>query len=241
MALILLLEDDDCQAAFVKEIVTQLGHELCVVHDGRSAVRWFERNTCDVFIVDWMVPEISGYEVLRWVREHLGDNVPVLFLTAKVLEADIVSALDAGADDYLVKPFRRSEFVARVGVLLRRRNSQLLDECSTISHSVFSFDVKSRTLSRRGEPIELTPKEAELTSLFFRNAGKIISRALLATVVWGRGFDPASRTLDTHISRLRRKGGFGYENGLRLISVYTHGYRLDVIAESPGDRPAQCE
>ncbi|APA87420.1 response regulator transcription factor [Paraburkholderia sprentiae WSM5005] len=225
---ILLVEDDLAQAAAVEKALQQSGHTISRADSGENAVRFLKANQVDLVVLDWQLPGMTGFEVLHWIRSNLGREPAVLFLTSRVLEVDIVRALEAGADEYIVKPFRAIELVARIGALLRRTcRKENID--NAIAVGPYVFDVERRNVSLRGKTIELTAKEFDVAAFLFANVGRAVSRDLLAKLAWGRELDSTSRTVDTHIYRLRRKLSLHSENGVRLSTVYTHGYRLEEV------------
>ncbi|KVL08477.1 response regulator transcription factor [Burkholderia sp. MSMB1826] len=225
---VLIVEDDPVHAKAAARVVAPLGHEVVEVHDGESAQRLLRAQPFDLVILDWLLPAMSGFEVLYWIRRTLGTSPAVLFVTSKTLEDDIVLAMDAGADDYVTKPFRVAELASRVNALLKR-STRDIDRFGLIGAGDYVLNPRERTILLRGVPIKLTPKEFDLAELFFTNIGKLLSRKLVCMSTWGRELDPDSRTLDTHIYRIRQKLELGPENGLRLSSVYTHGYRLEAV------------
>ena len=173
---------------------------------------------------------LEGADVLRWVREKLPAVLPVLFMTSRSGEDDIVAGLAAGADDYMIKPIRRGELVARVQALLRRAYpSQTAIE--QIQFSQYIFEPRTGRLTVDGEPAELTQKEFDLALLLFRNLGRPLSRAYILEAVWLRDIEIPSRTMDTHISRVRTKLKLRPENGFRLAPVYSYGYRLEQLSD----------
>jgi two-component system, OmpR family, response regulator len=239
---ILLVEDDPAQADSVEREIRLAGHQISKVDRGKDAITFLQANEVDLVVLDWELPGVSGFEVLYWIRRHLGREPAVLFVTSRLLEVDIVQALDAGADDYVVKPFRGKELAARVGALLRRTRRSIKVEAA-IALGPYTFDVTQRSVYLHGEAIVLTEKEFDVAAYFFANVGRVVSKRLLAKLAWGRELDSTSRTIDTHIYRLRRKLGLRPENGVRLTTVYTHGYRLDEVdaGSADADAPADSE
>ncbi len=220
------LEDDIDQAKLVEVWLTDAGHNCYVFQSGGHIVQSLNKESFDVIILDWEIPDMSGLEVLRWVRENLDWQPPVLFITQRDQEQDVVMALEAGADDYMAKPIKRAEMLARVGAISRRSYPQNDNE-TVLDFPPYSLDLKKRTVICNGTNIELTQKEYELTLFIFRNIGRVLSRGYILEMVWGKNPDINTRTVDTHISRLRRKLNITDENGWKLTSVYQHGYRLE--------------
>ena len=187
------------------------------------------RESYDMLVIDWQVPDLDGAAVLHWAREKLAPNLPVLFMTSRSGEDDIVAGLAAGADDYMIKPIRRGELVARVQALLRRAypNQNAVEQ---LQFGNYVFEVRTARLTVNGVPVELTQKEFDLALLFFRNLGRPLSRAYILEAVWARDIEIPSRTMDTHVSRVRTKLQLRPDNGFRLAPVYSYGYRLEQIS-----------
>jgi DNA-binding response OmpR family regulator len=187
------------------------------------------RESFDMLIIDWQVPDLSGPEVLKWAREKLPPGLPVLFMTSRSGEDDIVAGLAAGADDYMIKPLRRGELLARVQALLRRAypTQNMVEQ---IQFGTYVFETRTGRVSNNGSAIDVTQKEFELALLFFRNLGRPLSRAYILEAVWSRDVELPSRTMDTHVSRVRSKLQLRPENGFRLAPVYSYGYRLEQIS-----------
>ena len=225
---IALLEDDLDQAALFTEWLRSSGNSCEHFAAGKPFIRNIKHDSYDVLILDWMVPDMDGYEVLRWVRENFDWPVPIVFVTAKDDEDDIVRALEQGADDYIVKPAKQRELVARI-TAVARRSSPIDESQTTIEYEPFAIDLANHEVKRDGERIEVTQKEYELIVFLFRNIGRILSRAHILESVWGRNPDINTRTVDTHVSRIRTKLSLAAEMGWKLSSIYQHGYRLERI------------
>ena len=224
---IAILEDDPDQLALLKHWLVPDGHDVHGYLRGRDAMNHAGRESFDLFVLDWQVPDVSGVEVLKWVRANVSKSVPILFVTVRDSEQDIVFALEQGADDYMVKPVRRQELVARMHALLRRAYPR--EEQKQLSFPPFEIDTQRNEISRDGAKIDLTPKEFELTVALFRNLGRLMSRGHLQETVWGRSGDLATRTVDTHVSQVRKKLDLA-ETGYRVVPIYNYGYRLEKIA-----------
>ncbi|MCC6535576.1 MAG: response regulator transcription factor [Burkholderiales bacterium] len=223
-----ILEDDTNQAQVLARWLADAGHDCHAFESGKALVRNLGRETYDLLLLDWNVPDMSGPEVLAWVRNSLRSTVPVIFVTAQHSENAIVEALSCGADDYLVKPVRRRELVARALAVYRRAHSELASE-SGFELAPYRFDVKARRVELHGRAVELTDKEFDLALFIFRERGRVLSRGHILERIWGRNADVVTRTIDTHMSRLRSKLDLGAHNGVRLSSVYSYGYRLEKV------------
>jgi DNA-binding response OmpR family regulator len=227
---IAILEDDPDQLALLKRWIGEDGHDVHAYQSGREAMKHAGRESFDLFVLDWQVPDVSGAEVLTWVRANVSKTVPVLFVTVRDSEQDIVYALENGADDYMVKPVRRQELIARMHALLRRAYPS--EEKKQLSFPPFDIDIERSEVRRDGNKVDLTPKEFELTVTLFRNIGRLLSRGHLQESVWGRTGDLATRTVDTHVSQVRKKLDLRPDSGYRVVPIYNYGYRLEKI--SPG-------
>lgn len=223
---IAILEDDDNQARMLVRWLEDAGHSCHVFGTGKAMTRALGRESFDLLLLDWQVPEMDGPQVLAWVRNSLSSTVPVIFVTAQDSETATVQALAAGADDYLVKPVRRMELAARAEAVYRRAHGTKGKE-ETFELPPYRFDLNARRLELHGQPVELTDKEFELAVFLFREIGRVLSRGHILESVWGRNPELITRTVDTHVSRLRAKLEIGAKNGLRLTSVYSYGYRLE--------------
>jgi DNA-binding response OmpR family regulator len=240
---IALLEDDASQAKLLLHWIDSQGLICRHFSRGSDILRSVLRDTYDLVVLDWQVPDLNGEEVLRAIRKSVREPLPVLFTTGRNREEDIVQALKSGADDYLVKPLRRQEFLARVEALLRRARGHRRDDAEPFEVGAFRIDPQGRTLHKNGVAIDLTQKEFEVAVLLLRNVGRLLSRSYLLDTVWGISADVSTRTVDTHASQLRSKLGLYPEDGWRLSAVYQHGYRLEKISPpAPGaDAPPAKE
>jgi len=225
---IALVEDDQHQAELLKIWLEAEGHDCRFFLTGQDFMKEIRRESYDLLIIDWVLPDINGDKIVVWVRENLDWPIPVLFVTQKDSEIDIIHALNIGADDYMVKPVSAAVLMARVEALARRTGAGD-QETKIIENGKYRLDPKNHLVTRNDEEIPLTQKEYELTFFLFRNLGRIVSRDHLLETVWGKNPDINTRTVDTHISRVRKKLGLTPDSGLRLSAVYQHGYRLEQI------------
>lgn len=229
---IIVLEDDKDQADLLTAWLSESGHQCSVYPDGKAFIRAYSNDSFDLVILDWMVPEASGIQVLKHLRAHLDPKVPVIFITQRDSERDVVEALEAGADDYMTKPVRQAEMLARVNVIARRLGLTGDDDDSVLDLEPYRIDTKSREVLAHGETVEMTQKEYELAVFMFKNLGRVISRGHLLEMVWGTSSKINTRTVDTHVSRLRSKLALDDEPGWKLTSVYRHGYRLERLEDA---------
>lgn len=218
---ILLIEDDDESADYVANGLREEGHLIVKVATGAEGLICALGNGFDLLIVDRMIPGLDGLNLVKSLRAA-GHHTPVLFLTALGGVEDRVSGLNAGGDDYLVKPFAFSELVARVAALGRRplRAAAVETKLRVLD---LELDLLSRTVRRRGELIELQPREFRLLEYLMRHAGQVVTRTMLLDHVWDIHFDPRTNVVETHISRLRSKVDKGFEQEL-IHTVRGSGY-----------------
>ena len=217
MADILIVEDDPAIAELIYMNLTAEGYRCTLAHDGLEGADHIEQGRFDLALLDIMLPEVDGYELLDYIRP-LG--TPVIFLTAKGAVEDRIRGLKAGADDYLTKPFQVGELLARVEAVLRRYHKT--ETLLTVFDVV--IDTASRSVTQNGEPVPLTMKEFELLLLLARNRNIALYRETIYENIWGGEYMGQSRTVDLHIQRMRKK--LGLEK--RLVAVYKVGYRLEV-------------
>ncbi len=230
MPRILVLEDNEDLAFGLRTVLDFEGYEVEVAPDGEAGLASLRARPPDLLILDLMLPGKSGFEVLRELR-GTGHRLPVLILTARSQESDVVLGFDVGADDYVTKPFSTAELLARVRALLRRA-SQGGPEAG--AHPVARFgEVEvsrtERTIRRNGEAVELTPKEFDLLVALLDRKGSVATRQELLKEVWGYGNpDVNTRTVDVHLSELRRKLERDPSEPAHLLTVRKAGYRLRV-------------
>jgi len=232
---IALLEDEPFLATEVQEVLTRLGHTVVHFRDGHEIMRGLLKDTFDLFVLDRHVPGPDGMAVLHHLRQHIKLTTPVVFLTVSHDESQVVEALNAGADDYCVKPLRAEEFCARIAALQRRSSFQSPEVSDGELFPGYVFDPTSRQVQVDGVAVTLTEKEFELSRLLFSNLDRPLARGRIMLEVWGRDEAALSRTLDVHISWIRRKLNIGADaNRLRLMVVHGFGYRLMKLATQTG-------
>lgn len=223
-----LLEDDPDQSAMMKEWLLHSNHHCDSFDSGRAFIKTVKWNTYDLLILDWLVPDMNGVEVLKWVRENLDWRIPVLFTTQKDSEEDIVYGLSQGADDYMIKPLKHRELLARIDAL-GRRSLNTEDTNPILQVDPFRIDRNTRQIHKNNELIPTTNIEFDLALFMFRNYGRVLSRGYILENVWGRNADITTRTVDTHVSRIRKKLGISPEHNWQLVPIYQHGYRLEKL------------
>ena len=222
---ILVVDDESSITEFVSYALTKEGYTVDVVDNGESALDYAEKNNYDLFILDIMLPGIDGYELCRRLRTQT--TAPVLFLSARDTELDKVVGLELGADDYLAKPFGVRELIARVHALLRRGSGGDFPGAShAITAGGITLDEDAHTATGDKGEIDLTPREFELLACLMKNAGKVVTREELLHDAWGWEYLTETKTVDTHIKRLRDKiEAAGYDPGL-VETVRGYGYRF---------------
>ena len=203
MARILIVEDEEKIARFVTLELEHEGYQVEHAADGRTAVDLALERDYDLILLDVLLPQLNGMEVLRRVRKH--KDVPVIMVTAKEAEFDKVKGLEGGADDYITKPFGMMEFVARVKAVLRRSTRQ--NEDRELHYDELYLNVGRHEVRYREEKIDLTRKEFELLQYLLENKGLVMTRNQILCHVWGYDFDGETRTVDVHVRTLRQKLG----------------------------------
>ncbi len=220
---ILVLEDDTDTAAYVANGLEEEGHTVDHVNDGRDGVALAMTDDYDIIVIDRMMPGLDGLSIVKTLRAA-GRQTPVIFLTALGGVDDRVDGLDAGGDDYLVKPFAFSELLARINALSRRPLAKSKE--TTLRVADLEMDLVSRKVTRGGKDVDLQPREFRLLEVLMRNRGRVITRTMLLERVWSFHFDPKTSVVETHISRLRAKidKPFGKE---LIHTVRGSGYSLN--------------
>lgn len=232
MKKIILIEDETSVVSFIKKGLQENGYEISVAFDGRTGVQLVQANDFDLVILDIMLPEMNGLDVCKEIRKT-NQSVPILFLTALGTSENIVLGLESGGDDYLVKPFKFIELVARVKSLLRRSNNngpQEAIESEPDNEDVFQFsdlmvNDYTKKVTRAGEDISLTSTEYKLLLYFLNNPEKVISRAEILDAVWGVNYELGTNVVDVYVNYLRKKLDNQDDNKL-IHTVIGMGYVL---------------
>lgn len=221
---ILIIEDEPQVVEFLRKGLTEKGYETEVAYDGKMGERLASKEDIDLIILDVILPNINGYELCKRIREK-GIHVPVLMLTALGTTDDKVTGFDAGADDYLVKPFEFDELLARIKALTKR-SSGMLQTSKVIKIADLSLDLNKKSATRNDKNIDLTGKEFELLEFLMKNKGRVLSRVEIAEKVWSITFDTGTNVVDVYISILRKKIDRDFEKKLIHTKVGL-GYFID--------------
>jgi DNA-binding response OmpR family regulator len=225
---IAVLDNDRSQADLICQVLSSAGHSCQSFDGGKEMLSQMRKDSTDLLIMDWPAGDGEAADILRRAKEKMVPDAPAMFLVGSSAEDDIVAGMDAGADDYVVKPLRRGELVARVSALLRRAYPAQTGT-EPLQLGPYVFETRPGRLLKDGSVIDVTQKEFYLALLFFRNIGRPLSRAYIHESVWVRETAVPSRTMDTHVSRVRNKLALRPENGFRLVPVYSYGYRLEKL------------
>ena len=232
MERLLVIDDDTELCELVVEYLTAEGFAVEVVHDGESGVRRATSEPYALIILDVMLPRLDGFETLKRIRAV--SHVPTLMLTARGDDVDRIVGLEIGADDYLSKPFNPRELLARIRAILRRTKPELLAEKLVVGD--VELDFGSRSVRKQGQVIPITSVEFDLLTVLLQHAGQIVSRDDLSLRALGRSFHPLDRSVDMHISNLRKKLGPHADGSERIKSVRGVGYLYAVCP--PAGTPA---
>ena len=215
---VLIVEDENAISDLIKFELELQGYKCEIANDGEIAANYIEKNNYDLILLDIMVPKISGYELLEYIKQI--SQTPTIFITAKSQTRDKIHGLHSGADDYITKPFEIGELIARVEAVLRRYNkgyeNQIIGD--------ITINVVARTVKKNNQPVYLTPKEFDLLVLLIQNKNFALYRETIFEKVWGEELEFETRTLDLHIQRLRKK--LDWKD--KIKTVYKIGYMLEV-------------
>jgi two-component system response regulator RegX3 len=225
MTRILIVEDEKSLSEPLAYLLGREGYEPTVVDDGLAAVAEFDKNGTDLVLLDLMLPGLSGTEVCREIRNR--SQVPIIMLTAKDSEVDIVVGLELGADDYVTKPYKTRELLARIRAVMRRRNEVEDDHESVLEAGTVRMDVERHTVQVSGTVVPMPLKEFELLELLLRNAGRVLTRGQLIDRVWGADYFGDTKTLDVHIKRIRSRIEAVPSEPTMLVTVRGLGYRFE--------------
>ena len=216
MISILIIEDDVNIAKVIKATLSIVGYSGTCRYDGRSGAEEAMKGSYDLILLDIMLPEMNGFEVMESIKSC---GTPVIFLTAMQDVADKVKGLRLGAEDYIVKPFEALELLARIDVVLRRSEKTR----DTITYGDLTADIGRHIITLKGQPVQLTPKEFDVIVYFLQHQDIAVTRERLLSAVWGYEFEGESRTVDIHVQQVRRKLGLKD----KLITIPKLGYRLE--------------
>lgn len=225
MTRILIVEDEPSLSDPLAFLLGREGYETAIAADGPAAIAEFDRNGADLVLLDLMLPGLPGTEVCRELRTR--SSVPIIMLTAKDSEVDIVVGLELGADDYVTKPYSTRELLARIRAVLRRRVETEDDDEAVLEAGSVRMDVERHTVSVDGAPVAMPLKEFELLELLLRNAGRVLTRGQLIDRVWGVDYFGDTKTLDVHIKRIRSKIEKSPSEPVMLVTVRGLGYRFE--------------
>ncbi|MBB1634742.1 response regulator transcription factor [Cupriavidus sp. UME77] len=221
-----ILEDIVTQAGMVEGWLSKAGYDTEVRHDGDSFMELVRSQRVDVLLLDWDVPGKSGIEVMRWARETFADTLPIVMMTQHDGEDDIVFGLNQGADDYLIKPLRERELIARVSAQARKYYPET-QRAKTVEIGKFALDIGSQVATVDGKQVALSQREFDLALMLFENVGRIVSKDVMIKRIWGGVDRKYDATLATYVSKLRSSLVLRPKNGLVVSTVYNYGYRLE--------------
>ena len=225
MTRILIVEDEPSLSEPLAYLLGREGYETVIAADGLAAVVEFDRNGADLVLLDLMLPGLSGTEVCREIRTR--SSVPIIMLTAKDSEVDIVVGLELGADDYVTKPYSTRELLARMRAVLRRKTEPETENDAVIEIGEVRMDLERHTLSVAGVDTAIPLKEFELLELLMRNAGRVLTRGQLIDRIWGADYFGDTKTLDVHIKRIRSRIERTPAEPTMLVTVRGLGYRFE--------------
>ena len=221
------LDDESSQRDLIRMTMARMGHECHSYGFAKPLLHDLRHQSFDLLILGWSLPDMPGPAVVRRIREDFNNRLPILFVTDRHEEADMVEGLAVGADDFMLRPIRTAELEARVHALLRRAYPARQD--TELAFGPYHFLPQRRMLKVNGVQAELKHREYELALFLFQNMGRLLSREHLREAIWGVSDDTPSRSLDTHVSRLRTKLDLRPSHGFLLSAIYGMGYRLEAV------------
>jgi len=222
---ILIVEDEEDLAKGLEISLSREGYRVLTAADGPGGMRLALKENPDLIVLDVMLPGMNGLDVCRELR-HKGFDAPIIMLTAKSEEVDRVVGLEIGADDYVTKPFSRRELLARIRVRLRRRPARAPEQLARYRFDEIEIDFEKCCATKKGEPLELTAKEYDILRLMVRHRGEVLTRDRMLNEVWGYEANPTTRTVDSHIVKLRQKLENDPADPKYILSVYGEGYKF---------------
>jgi two-component system, OmpR family, response regulator RegX3 len=225
MTRILIVEDEKSLSEPLAYLLGKEGYETTIIADGLEAIAEFDRHGTDLVLLDLMLPGMQGTEVCRELRTR--SSVPIIMLTAKDSEVDIVVGLELGADDYVTKPYSSRELLARIRAVLRRKTEPETENDAVLEAGIVRMDVERHTVSVEGKEIAMPLKEFELLELLLRNSGRVLTRGQLIDRVWGADYFGDTKTLDVHIKRIRSRIEAVPSEPTMLVTVRGLGYRFE--------------
>lgn len=221
---ILVVDDEDKIRDLINKYLVNEGFQVIEAADGRQALELADSEKPDLIVLDWLLPGASGLEVCRQVRQK--SNIPIIMLTAKTEEIDKLLGLELGADDYITKPFSLRELTARIRVVLRRADPGGETKANSIKVDGLEINLDRHEVRSNGKSIALTPTEFKMLTFLFSNRGRVYSRLQLLDAVFGYAYEGYERSIDTHISNLRKKIEPDPANPRYILTVYGMGYRF---------------
>ncbi|WP_437582440.1 response regulator [Paramicrobacterium sp. CJ85] len=226
MTRILLVEDEAALSDPLAFLLEREGYDVTVAETGQAAIDVWEKDGADLVLLDLMLPTIPGTEVCRRIRTT--SSVPIIMLTAKDSEVDIVVGLELGADDYVTKPYKTRELLARVRAVLRRHSTEdAVEDDAVLEAADVRMDLDRHTVAVRGEEISMPLREYEVLEFLMRNAGRVLTRGQLIDRVWGSDYFGDTKTLDVHIKRIRSRIERDPSNPVMVVTVRGLGYRFE--------------
>jgi len=223
---ITIIEDDKAIAAFLQTILEREGFVTNVLQNGRLALNHVQNHPPDLILLDLMLPGMDGLEFCKAIRRSF-TYIPIIMVTAKDEDVDKIVGLELGADDYITKPFKGRELLARVRAVLRLAQSRGEAAKNSLRYGELEIDINGRSVTRAHQPIKLTPKEFDLLALMAANPGRVFGRDMLLDRIWGYDYGGESRTVDVHIQRLRQKIESDSHNPVYLVTVHHIGYKFE--------------